>query len=324
MLLHGLAGFFVGIVVVAFVAWVWDKSQRREPMTLGPDGVYTLHIPPTNTLAILLGVLAVTLFFPIAGFALGWVTLRWGSNKVSVGADGIFLSESGRFIPYAKISRVQPGSEPGRVYLEILGEGSITLPMKVASAGQEAVRAIEDARAAIANHAPADIEEVLARGGRSEREWLDHLEQIAKPGTAGMYRSAQVDGGALVGLLNEDRVRLSARVGAAVLLHLQGDAETRRRLRRKLDRIGASLASPRARTALRRLGKMLNGSDLTKAMAGIEEDEGCNRRRAGSHRLFPRPAAIQQGTQPSVQEPIESVDEELGRSRADHSSARRG
>jgi hypothetical protein len=70
--------------------------------------------------------------------------------------------------------------------------------------------------------------------------------------------------------MHDDCARLSARAGAAVLLSLEGDADTRRRLRSALDRVADSLADPKQRTAIHRLAKGLTGAALAEIMAGIE------------------------------------------------------
>lgn len=249
-----------------------DPGSKRAVFN-GSSPVYT-SIP--RNMAFVFGGIAL---FGAVGFALSalglrsaesitplliapWVLVGFLPTKIAVGIDGIHLGWLWRkkFIPMADITSVVPmddrvihvarrdGSSE-KIFTSMRRRSSFSGSDPYAIQQRDAVLArIREAKAAFTSGGPtADISSLIARGTRTQAEWLAELAKIRQglAGGAG-YRDVTLREDDLLRLVEDPKATEDARAGAALLLSGALDDEKRARIRVAAE----ASASPKLRVAL--------------------------------------------------------------------------
>lgn len=188
-------------------------------------------------------------------------------SVVVVGADGVFL-RSGifrRLIPYDRIVSID--FEPAvrsfdvpRVKLRLVDGKVVEMSTSDATALESAIRWRRDAWTT-----PTPLPAALARGGRSGREWLEALRNLAA-GTG--YRAATVGNDYLWTLLDDPHALPAARAAAATALAQSDGAQAQARLRI----VAASMAHPKTRRKLDRIANATDDAVLVEALEALQDE----------------------------------------------------
>ena len=226
----------------------------------------------------------------LASIAIPYVPLALAvaPMRITVGVDGVLLRRLGgeRFVPYREVERVE-GYDQG-VVLVMRDGRSVRLRVgpietRVATirdeqmAQRDALLArLRDAmRAADDGDTSVGSARALERGGRSVREWMEHLRALAHRQEGGM-RVAPVLRTHLWALLSDPNAAASDRAGAAVALARGGEeGGTNERLRV----VAGAVAEPRLRVVIEAVA---TGSEakIETALEALEADAGTMSRRA--------------------------------------------
>lgn len=195
---------------------------------------------------------AVVLAATLASFRL----LRSSACMVTVGTDGLALQEHGkrRFFPWSDVEALH--AHDAAVSFRLRSGESFTL-IPYARSGRSAmardfVRRAEAARkagpATLEGAAKGTAAALLARGGRTTREWIAALRALgdAREG----YRSVGVPRERLVALVKDGTARIVDRVAAAVALRGVLEDEERERLRVAADTSASQELGARIRVVL--------------------------------------------------------------------------
>lgn len=191
-----------------------------------------------------------------------WLLLGFLPTKIVVGIDGIHLGWLfwKKLVPMADITSVSPIDDriihiarrdgtSQKIYTSMRRRSSFSGTDPYAVQQRDAVLArIREARAAFARGGPtADISSLVARGSRTQAEWIAELAKIRQGlvGGAG-YRDVAVREDDLLRLVENPRATEDARAGAALLLKGTLDDEKRARIRIAAE----ASASPKLRVAL--------------------------------------------------------------------------
>jgi hypothetical protein len=211
----------------------------------------------------------------LAGTLASFRLLRASACTVTVGNDGISLQEHGkrRFLPWSDVEALS--AEDAAVSLRLRSGESFTLipyaRSERSAMARDFVRRAEAAR----NAGPAAVEDgaagaaaLLARGGRTTREWIAALRALgdAREG----YRSVGVPRERLVALVTDGTARIVDRVAAAVALRGVLEDEERERLRVAADASASQELGSRIRVVLDAEDDAL----IARALADAEAEAG--------------------------------------------------
>jgi hypothetical protein len=194
----------------------------------------------------------------LAGVA-GGHAFFWSRSRITVGNEGVNYRWLGfdRYVAYADMASVS--SEANRIVITLDSGEKVRLPIAVATTVTAPVT--DQKRIAIeqrireqldryrARTAQAPPHELVAREGRSTRDWLGALTDLTRGDTT--YREPVVPAEDLCRVLDDPSSDPSARVGAAVALKQSGDQDHVRRVR-----VAAAMtAQPKLRVALERVAE---------------------------------------------------------------------
>jgi hypothetical protein len=199
-------------------------------------------------------------------------TIAFTPTRVRIGTDGIATRWFGRerFIPFDAISKIETYNEiigtkrhrGVKVWIAKTGE-MVRLPTGQTDIGEtEAARLIErieEARKARQAGATARIEDLLVRGERDAKSWLEALRRIGS-GVHGLRTSA-VPTDALLRVVEDARAAPAARASAAVAAASEPTARARIRL------AAETTASPKLRVAFERIAdEQTPDTDLERSL----------------------------------------------------------
>lgn len=194
--------------------------------------------------------------------AIAWtLAITLAKTTVRVGRDGletIWLGQR-RFIPHHRIAAVAPydvfayAKDSRGVSLTLTDGEEVRLPTGQFEAAKTAsialAQAIERARASTDGDAEHVSPEVLARSGRTPREWILELRRLGAD--LGDMRRNAVPLDALLRLVEDGKATPAARARAAVAVLASDDPTAKARVRVA----SQSTAQPKLRVALERIAE---------------------------------------------------------------------
>jgi hypothetical protein len=199
--------------------------------------------------------------------------------RVTIGADGVEVRWLGRRRYYAFSEMMAPKIEGRAVHLDFPRKRSVTLVAKKSYDAESrqgaddqalAMRLLE-AYSCSTSAGDRDPSLQLARGGRTVRDWLSHLDAIGARRHEG-YRSASLTDEQLEGIVLDPGASPTRRAGAAAVL-----ARSRRPgapdVRAEIARAADACAHPRLRVALDSLAKSEREAEWAEALDGLVDVE---------------------------------------------------
>lgn len=196
-------------------------------------------------------------------------------SSITVGADGVLTSWLGlrRFYPFEEFPGVMP-LDNGVMLVSRSGKSVkiATSPprrrnVQMSTMNRAAVEErIREAQRAFAQHRATNAEALVARSGRTTKDWVNALRALA---VSDDYREAAVPREALWRIAEDPAADPTARAGAAVALRGRIDEADRARLRVAAE----SSVSPKLRVALEAAAADGGEDDgeLHAALEGLEE-----------------------------------------------------
>ncbi len=261
-----------------------DAAHRAVAIS-GRSPVAMHHVGPIPTRWVLLALLLLVMpvFAPLLVILLVPVLLflwAWPS-RIVIGADGVHTSWLGRrrFVPFREVTGMEPSMSAlllsnADVALMLRGGGRVELAARrrydsdAQQGGDDRalVRRLEEAlRAHELHKAEGDLRGLLARGGRTVREWVRQVRATRDAQGAG-YRGVSIPEEQLVAIVQDPSAEASLRAGAALALRAgRGDA-----CRQALVEAAKACAEPRLRVALRVVAES-EGEEVEGALEEIGE-----------------------------------------------------
>jgi hypothetical protein len=230
---------------------------------------------------------AMTMVGPSAAGAmmLVYMVLYVLPKRVVAGVDGVRIGwlGPGKFIPYSMIRHAS--LEDAGVVITLRSGARVRLPFKRPLRGIELlltlfhgqntaiVERIEQGLQAHARSvADRDAGGLLARGGRTARDWLRALHTLGA-GDAADYRAATMPADLLWRIAENAAAPPHERAAAAVALEETLDDQGRARLRA----LAEATAAPKVRVALEAVAAKTDEEKLARALEECEEEEAARR-----------------------------------------------
>jgi hypothetical protein len=170
-------------------------------------------------------------------------------KRIVVGNDGVLIERSFRkkFIPMTAIRDVTLGPRGLSLVLHARGlPGEMVLTSELGVRVQALHQHLVDVHAQAMRTTREETSGLVARGGRSVRDWRDALRRLAQGATS--YRGEQVSSEALLVAAASADAPADERVGAAMAIAMGGDEEAKHLLRIAVE----GTANERVRVALER------------------------------------------------------------------------
>jgi hypothetical protein len=200
-------------------------------------------------------------------------------TRVRIGVDGVLAKwvNTERFIPFSRVTEVRKYSHEsaGKTYLgvELALEDGTAERILCGQEGwtkTEQDEMFERIREAYELHQSSGGDlppEVLVRGDRNAREWVNALRAIGSGASADM-RTAPVHPDALIRIVEDARAPAELRVGAAVAA-IAGGADARERVRIAAE----TTASEKLRVALETVARSEDDEEaIAEALEGLEAE----------------------------------------------------